>query len=456
VEHIKLQAQVRFLVEQVSKHKQRGKVMTVETNVIFRQNASTLTPQARRAIAAGVWGTIVEWYDYAVYGFLATIMAQNFFPAADENTSLLSAFAAFGIGFLARPLGAFVIGRMGDVSGRKTALIFTLFLMAVSTIGIGLLPTYESIGIAAPLLLVVFRLIQGFSAGGEWGGATAFMVEWAPANRRGLYGSLQQASIAGGLLLGSGIAATVASLLTTEQLANWGWRVPFIIGAVLLPMGMYIRRNVDDTPAFQEIEQQRSTSLSSLWKAAGQAFGFTILWTVSFYIMLSYMPTFTQKYAGLSRPEALWSNTVGLLVLVIATPIMGRISDRIGRKPMMLASAFGLLLLPYPLFQSMLTAGGTTNVMFVQVAFAILLAIFSGPGPAAISEIFPTYGRATWMSTAFSLAVAIFGGFAPYIATWLITTTGSPLSPSFYLIAAAAVSGLVILTLRETAHSKLR
>lgn len=419
------------------------------------RSEAAVASNARRAIAAGVWGTIVEWYDYAVYGFLATIIAQAFFPSKDETTALLSAFAAFGVGFVARPLGGIVIGRLGDVYGRKTALVLSLLLMAVSTVGIGLVPTYESVGIVAPILLVVCRIVQGFSAGGEWGGATAFMVEWAPSNRRGFYGSLQQASVAGGLLIGSGAAAVVATVLSAEQLNHWGWRIPFLLGGLLLPLGMYIRRNIDDTPAFRQLSEQKPASRQVPWRAAVQAFGFTILWTVSFYIMLSYMPTFTQKYVGLARTEALWSNTIGLMVIVVAIPLMGLISDRVGRKPLILISVLSFLVLSYPLFLALLNYANLTVAVLVQVIFALMLATFSGPGPAAIAEIFPTDGRSTWMSTAYSLSVAIFGGFAPYIATLLISSTGSSLAPTFYLMAAAAVSTIAVLSLKETAHSKL-
>ncbi|HEY8611758.1 MAG TPA: MFS transporter, partial [Roseomonas sp.] len=209
---------------------------------------------------------------------------------------------------------------------------------------------------------------------------------------------------------------------------------------------------------YQEAKAEKAptrTGEAGNWTLAGRAFGFTILWTVSYYVMLNYMPTFTQAHAGLSRSEALWSNTIGLLVLVVTVPLMGMISDRIGRKPLLLACCLAFVVLTYPLFL-LLLSGGLGTVILVQIVFALMIAAFSGPGPAAISEIFPTASRSTYMSTGYSLAVAVFGGFAPYIATWLIATTGSPLSPTFYLIASAILSTLVILRLRETAHSDLR
>jgi MHS family proline/betaine transporter-like MFS transporter len=419
-----------------------------------RSDAGTST---HRAIAAAVVGNVLEWYDFAVYGYLATIVARRFFPASDELTGLLSAFAAFGVGFVVRPLGGVVIGRLADRRGRKAALVLTIVLMALGTVGIGLIPDYHSIGVLAPALLVACRLLQGFSAGGEWGGATAFIVEWAPAQRRGLFGSFQQASVAAGFLLGSGSAALVSTLLSAEQMDAWGWRLPFLIGVLLLPVGMYMRRNVEETPAYRAV-QTRSAPVEAPagWRLAAKAFGFTVLWTVAYYIVLTYMPTFTQKYAGLTRTQALWSNTLCLVVLVLAIPVIGHLSDRVGRKPLLLACCAGFVLLPWPLFGAMVQSGTFATVLLVQIVFALTVALFSGPGPAAIAEMFPTQSRTTWMSTGYSLAVAVFGGFAPYVATWLIGATGSPLSPTFYLIGAALVSTAVIFALPETAHETLR
>jgi MHS family proline/betaine transporter-like MFS transporter len=430
--------------------------------------------QARRAVTAAVVGNVLEWYDFAVYAYMATVVAKKFFPASDEVTSLLSTFAAFGIGFVARPLGGILIGRLGDINGRKAALLLTIALMAAGTVMIGLVPTYQTIGVAAPILVVLARLVQGFSAGGEWGGSTAFIVEWAPAGRRGFYGSLQQCSVAGGLLLGSAVAALVNTLLSPEAADSWGWRVPFLLGGVLGPVGLYMRKHIGETPAFA----QRGPEAAALTaearpgsaeppspaqerpvapiRLAARAFGFTVLWAVSYYIVLSYMPTFLQKQVGVARSQALWATAAGLLLMVVATPLMGLLSDRVGRKPLLLAACIASLVLPYPLFNLMLSSPPLSTIFLVQLALAFVIAVFSGPGPAAIAEIFPTRGRSTWMSTGYSLAVTIFGGFAPFIATWLIARTGDPLAPSYYLMAAAAVTLIVILRLEETAGVPLR
>jgi MFS transporter, MHS family, proline/betaine transporter len=422
------------------------------------QSSHTASAKSRRAVGAAIFGNVLEWYDFAIYGYVATIIAHQFFPKGDDVTALLATFATFGIGFVARPLGGIIIGRMGDTAGRKAALLVTVFLMAIGTIGIGIIPSYESIGLFAPLLLLICRLMQGFAAGGEWGSATAFIVEWAPEKRRGFFGSFQQASVAGGLLLGSAVAATCSTILSVEQMEAWGWRVPFLLGILLVPVGIYMRANIEETPHFRESQEDTSQPQTQTpgWILAAKAFGFTILWTVSYYMILYYMPTFTEKHVGLSRSAALWSNSLGLVILVVAIPIMGLWSDKIGRKPLLLACCAAFALLTYPLFAFMLSGVSILGVIAVQLVFGLMIALFSGPGPAAIAEIFPTNTRSTWMSTGYSLATSIFGGFAPFIATWLISTTGSPISPTYYLIMAAIASAIVIVTLKETAHAKLR
>jgi MFS transporter, MHS family, proline/betaine transporter len=415
---------------------------------------------SRRAVVAATFGNVLEWYDFSVYAFFATTIGRQFFPSDDPTASLLATFAVFGVGFVVRPLGGILIGRYGDLAGRRAALVLTIMLMAVGTVMIGLLPTYAAIGAAAPALLVVARLLQGFSAGGEWGGSTAFIVEWAPEDRRGWYGSFQQMSVAAGLLLGSGIGALVNTLLPAEAVESWGWRIPFLLGGVLGVVGQYMRRRVEETPAFRAAEAAPAAAAPAAsggrgWALGGRAFGFTILWTVSYYIFLNYMPTFTRNQVGLSPGEALWANTIGLVALVVLIPPMGWLSDRIGRKPLLLASCAFFALLTWPLLAWMLDSRGFGTVILIQLLFGVAIALFSGPGPAAIAEIFPTRGRSAWMSASYALAVAIFGGFAPYIATWLIANTGSPMSPAFYVIAAAAVSFLVIAALPETAKRPL-
>ena len=426
------------------------------------QGATLSFAERRRQLAAACIGNVLEYYDFIVYAYLASTSAHKFFPSDSEAAGLLASFAAFGVGFLARPLGGIVIGRIGDKSGRKIALLITIFGMALGTVGIGLLPTFETIGIMAPVLLVVMRLIQGLAAGGEWGGATAFIVESAPEGRRGLFGGIGQASIAASNLLGSVVVAFIAGLFTPQEMQDWAWRVPFLLGGILLPVGVYMRRNLKETPAFVEAQQEPAKKevakhdLGSPIVLLGKAFGFTVVWTVSYYIMLSYMPTFLTKQAGLTQSQALWGNAVALIVLVLATPLFGWWSDRIGRKPLLLACCAAFVILPYPLFSIILSGASLPAIVAVLIVFNLFIAAFSGAGPSALSELFPTHSRTTLMSTGYSVAVAIFGGFAPFIATWLISATNSPISPTYYLIFSGVVSGLVIWGFRETAHEKLR
>ncbi|HKS62734.1 MAG TPA: MFS transporter [Xanthobacteraceae bacterium] len=420
---------------------------------------SDQTSRRQKALSAAVFGNMLEWYDFAVYSYVATILARNFFPPGDEVAALLATFAVFGVGFVIRPLGAIVIGRIGDVKGRKAAMLITIMMMAVGTVMIALIPSYATIGIAAPLLLVIARLLQSFSVGGEFATAIAFIVEWAPKNKRGYYGSFQQISTVSGLLLGSGVAALLNTVIDPAAMDSWGWRIPFLIGGLIGLIGLYMRRNVDETPAYEQAQAEPTESVSpaeiSPVLAAAKAFGFAIIWTVSFYIFLFYMPTFTQRYAGLTRAESLWSNTAGLLLLAICIPLMGKLSDRIGRKPLLLACCAIFLVLPYPLFKLM-QGGSLVTILLIQLLVGVSIALYAGPAPATMVEIFRTKTRSTYMSIGYALAATIFGGFAPFIATWLISVTGSPISPTFYVMAAAVVSAIAVLGLRETAHEPLR
>jgi MFS transporter, MHS family, proline/betaine transporter len=417
---------------------------------------------AKRAVTAGAIGNFVEWYDYSVYGFFATIIASQFFPSDDRVASLLATFAVFAVAFFMRPVGAFVFGHYGDTIGRRNTLAAAIILMGIATLMIGVLPSYAQIGVLAPILLVIARLLQGFSAGGEWSGSAAFMVEYAPENKRGLYGSWQQVSIVAGLLVGSGMGGLLGTVLSEDALNAWGWRIPFILGMVVALVGLYLRLRIEDTPAFRIIEVKEEVtqapvkeSFTAHWRESLTAIGFTLAWTVAYYILLTYMPTYVSETLGIPLTQALLSNAIGLVALMALIPFTAVLSDRIGRKPLLIASSALIALLTYPLF---LLASTQVLVFIVlaQVLFGVIISLFSGPGPAALVEMFPTNVRYSALGVSYNIAVAAFGGTAPFLATYLISLTGSNFSPGFYLIAAAVVTLIVVSTMKETYREPLR
>lgn len=415
-----------------------------------------------KAISAGAIGNVMEWFDYGVYGTLAPIISLAFFPSKDPITSLLLTFVVFGVGFVMRPLGAIIFGYIGDKYGRKQALSITILIMAFSTFAIGLIPPYASIGIVAPLLLTLARLLQGVSTGGEWGGSTSFIVEYANDKRRGFYGSWQQVSTIGGLMLGSLTGIILTNVLTKEALNSWGWRLPFLFGISLGIIGWYMRTKLDETPAYQKVEESEkvvknpiSTAVRSNFKGIIKAMGFTVIWTVSFYILLTFMPSYINKMLKLPLNLSLLSNFFSYILLVIFIPIMGHLSDKFGRKPLLLMSCLGFALFTYPLFM-FISDGNFLKLVFAQLILAVFLSMFSGPGVAFIAEMFATNVRYTTLSIGYNLVTATFGGMAPFIATYLVATTKNNLSPSYYVIGAAVISFFTILTLPETYDKALK
>ena len=417
--------------------------------------------QRRTAILAGVIGNVLEWYDFAVYGYFVPVISQLFFPNQTPLVSLLLTFSVFGVGFVMRPVGSVVFGQYGDRHGRKRALSAVIFLMAASTFAVGLLPTYASIGVLAPLLLVVARLAQGLSGGGEWGGAAAYLVEYAPPGQRGLTGSWQQVSVGCGFLLGSLTAALLTTWIDPADMLAWGWRIPFLLGVLVGIVGAIMRWRLDDTPKFAELQSQGHVAQSPLREAFTTfrkptliAFGITLHNTVGYYAVLIYLTTWLTNIVRMPRGTALWIGTACLLAFVVAVPFMGALSDRIGRRPLFIASCVGYIVLAYPLF--LLASTGVPAYAFIaQLVLVLLLALYAGPGPAVYCELFPTQVRYTALSVGYNIPVAIFGGFAPFIATWLIQSTGNPLSPAFYVIAASLVTLVTMAWVKETAFEPL-
>ena len=378
---------------------------------------------AKKAVTAGAIGNFVEWYDYSVYGFFATIIASQFFPSDDRVASLLATFAVFPVAFFMRPVGAFVFGQYGDTIGRRNTLAAAIILMGIATLMIGVLPSYAQVGVLAPILLVIARLLQGFSAGGEWSGSAAFMVEYAPENNRGLYGSWQQVSIVAGLLVGSGMGGLLGTVLSEDALNAWGWRIPFILGMVVALVGLYLRLRIEDTPAFRIIEVKDEIteapvkeSFTAHWRESLTAIGFTLAWTVAYYILLTYMPTYVSETLGLPLTQALLSNAIGLVVLMVLIPFTAAISDRIGRKPLLIASSALLALLTYPLFL-LASTQVLAFIVLAQILFGVIISLFSGPGPAALVEMFPTNVRYIALGVRYNIPFGAFLATAPFLAT---------------------------------------
>jgi len=419
----------------------------------------------RRAIIAATIGNGLEWFDFTVYSFFAVIIAKLFFPTGNDLTSFLLTVATFGVGFFMRPVGAIVLGVYADRVGRKAALTLTILMMALGTAIIGLAPTYESIGLWAPALIVLARLIQGFSAGGEVGGATAFLIEHAPDEERGAYASWQQASQGISFMLGAAMGALVTNGLDQAQIDAWGWRIPFLFGLLIGPVGMYIRSHLEEPPEFEQRQAERRANnvkfspLSQVLRDHPRevlaGLGVTILWTVCTYVLVFYMPSYAKQQLGLPLGATFQSTAICGAIILVLCPLMGMLSDRVGRKRMLSVVALAILVLAYPLFHWLNVSPTTATLLQVQIVLGILLAAFTGPAPAVLAEQFPTEVRSTGLSLAYNFAVTIFGGFAPLIVTWLIESTHNKLAPAFYVIAAAAISFVALVFMHDRTGKKL-
>ncbi len=426
-------------------------------------NPTSPAPPAirRRAIRSCAIGNFFELFDFVLYGFLAVPISQAFFPPGNEALALINTFIAFGVGFLFRPLGAVVIGRYGDRHGRRAALVVTIGLMAAATGFTGLVPTYQQVGLLAPLLLLICRCGQGFSTGGEWGGAAAFLVEYAKPGKRGLTGSWQQFSTQMGATGASLSAYLLAHYLAPDAFSAWGWRLPFVFGFVLGPIGYYLRTRVAETPAFERNVAKQDISHAPLTEALSthggkiaQAFGLSIIGIVANYVMIVYMPTYAIRTLHISADHALLGATLSTFALMVLTPFMGALSDRVGRRPMIGACGVLYLLLGYPAYLA-LGSGTFEMLLIVQLIVAVIQSLYTGTIPVILSEMFPTRVRYTALSVSYGFAVAIFGGFAPFAATWLIGSTGSPLSPAYLVMAAGAASAISIWSMKECMNDPL-
>jgi MFS transporter, MHS family, proline/betaine transporter len=412
------------------------------------------TSQRRLAIA-GMAGNILEWYDFSIYGFFAYAIGENFFPSHSKSTSLIDAFGVFAAGFLMRPIGALLFGQIGDRLGRKQALTISVVAMAVPTVLIGLLPTHDQIGVMAPILLVVLRLIQGLSVGGEYTTSVVFMVEGSASNHRGLIGAFGAAAAFAGVMLGSAVGAIVAATMSPQALASWGWRIPFIAGVAIGIAGYYIRRELQEAGAASRVAPPPiGEVLRTQWRRVLQIAGFKVLESVGFYLMFVYAATYLTEIVGIAKSRALAINTIGMAAAVVMLPVAGALSDRFGRKPMLLLSAGAIIICAWPLF-NLLWHPMFHAPLLGQIGFALLIATFDGVAPVTAAEAFPANVRCTGVGLSHNLCMALLGGTAPMVATYLIDKTDNEMVPPLYLIAAAIISAIFVLSLKETAHEPL-
>src|SRR5215469_1439447 len=368
--------------------------------------------QYRKAITAGVIGNVLEWYDFGVYGYLVPTISVLFFPSGDPT--------------------------------------------------VGLLPTYAQVGVFAPALLVVVRLFQGLSAGGEWGGSTAYIVEFAPSGRRGFFGSWQLVGVGSGFLFGSLTAAMINTVLPPAIRFAWGWRLPFLFGIAVGIVGAYLRWRLSDTPKYLEIEVQGEIAAAPLSEALKKypretwlGFGLTVHNTAAYYMALVYMTSYMSSVLRVSQTTALWIGTACLAVFVLLLPLIGLLSDHIGRRPLLITSCIGYIVLGFPFFW-LATGGYVELAAAAQLLMVLFYVPYAGASPALYAEIFPTRVRYTALSIGYNIAVAIFGGFAPFIATFLVWMTGNNYAPAAYVVAAALVTLVFLLRMRETAFAPLR
>ncbi|MCB5909482.1 glycine betaine/L-proline transporter ProP [Streptomyces pinistramenti] len=439
-------------------------------------------PEVRRAVSAAALGNTMEWFDFGVYAYLAGTLGKVFFPSSSPGAQVVSTFATFAAAFLVRPLGGLVFGPLGDRIGRKRVLAATMIMMAISTFAVGFLPSYAAIGFSAPILLLICRLVQGFSTGGEYAGATTYIAEYAPDKRRGFLGSWLDFGTFIGYSLGSGMVTVLTAVIGDDSMVSWGWRLPFLVAGPLGLIGLYMRLRLEETPAFQrEAEQAHQAAekarreggedpvevarqsghgrlkeiFTQHWEAVLICMGLVLLYNVTNYMVTSYLPTFMSETLG---EDALTSQLLVLgtmIVVALTITTVGRTSDRWGRRPVFMAGSLALIALAAPAVL-LIRAGGILQPAFGCLILGLLLVCFAGTSASTLPALFPTRLRYGALSISFNISVSLFGGTTPLIASALVQATGSHMVPAYYLMAAGVIGFVASFFLHETAGKPLR
>jgi MHS family proline/betaine transporter-like MFS transporter len=410
-----------------------------------------------RLIAAGTAGNVMEWYDFAVYGYFAATIGRHFFPLDDATTSLIAAFGVFAAGFLMRPLGGAVFGHIGDHIGRKAALTISVLAMAIPTFLIGILPGYAVLGPAAAVLLVILRMVQGLSVGGEYTTSIVFLVEGAGRNHRGFAGSWSGFGAVGGILLGSAVGALVSLTLSQDEVHDWGWRLPFLAGLFVGLAGLCVRRHLPEPCKPTGHGGGRSPlweALRSQWRTIMRIGLLNVVNGVGFYIAFVFLVTYMQTVGGLSEAAALEINTISMLALLAMFPLAGWLSDRVGRLPLLVAGIGGLLMLSWPLFWALHHPSSVSWNFAGQLGFAVFIGLFGGALPVTMVETTPRAVRCSAISVGYNLCVGVLGGLTPLVATWLIQRTHDDLAPAYYVMAAALISLVAAVSLPRISRAE--
>jgi MHS family proline/betaine transporter-like MFS transporter len=409
--------------------------------------------QPRRVIAAGMIGNVLEWYDFAVYGYFATAIGRHFFPHEDAVAQLLSAFGIFAIGYVMRPVGGAVVGHIGDRFGRRAALTFSVAAMAIPTFLIGLLPGYATLGLAAPIALTLLRMVQGLSVGGEYTSSIVFLVEHAPEGRRGVMGALAAGGAGGGTLLGSAVGAGFAALMSDAALEAWGWRIPFLLGLVVGIAGYLLRRHVLETaPPQRRKRAPMLETLSDHWRIVLGFAGLSVFNAVGFYVGFVYLVSWLQTADGIAPARALEINSLSMAILLPVVIATGFLTDRVGRKPILLLACVLGFVGAVPIFL-LLNQPSALSAQLGQLGLVAMIGLYGGTLPVIMVEAAPLPVRCTAVALGYNLTFGIIGGFTPLVAAWLVDRTGDEIAPAFLIMAAAAVTFLTLLRFPETYRS---